>query len=554
MTARRSGRGASLIAMAILLSLSACGQVGESSAGCKKDKDCSGGAACVVSACVPRIMGATQTWALEILPKSDSRNLALTENPAVTFTSDPAEIEVEDKTTIKGEIGDIDPAMTAPSMRVLLSLPSAIGNGERQFETEATRMPEDKTKLRFSIGVPASAVGRSARLGLFPVAPLDQTVPVWSVSLSTLGPTVIVSIPNKADELSVFQGVLTNELDDPVVGWVVRALVGDRLVSNVVKTDSQGRFSTLRIPTALGAGVSLDQVRVELAPPDPTMVKPRLDVSVTANKLNLGILRLPAVPNAQMLDIPVVSHATMSKFLPGVTLRFQATVPKAVGGTAVFVRDFQTDKNGIAHVTLLPGLSGQTRDYTVMVVPPPNSEYATRCFPTFSVGTLPMGPSRTATQIELTNKLELSGRITDGTGAAQSGVIMTVIPRPGSAPNECGQTPSLQATATTAADGSYKLAVDPGRYRIEYEPPMGSASALYVETDVAVAQAMRDRAVMLPGGLLATGVVRAASGDGVLGCEVRVFGQAAGGQLPELRAHTRTTADGHFSIVLPQNP
>src|SRR5439155_25569802 len=103
------------------------------------------------------------------------------------------------------------------------------------------------------------------------------------------------------------------------------------------------------------------------------------------------------------------------------------------------------------------------------------------------------------------------------------------------------------------SDGRYRLLLDPGRYRIEYEPPMGSASALFVEPEVVVDKRL-ERGVQLPGGVLATGVVSAPGGEGVVGCEVRVFGAPKDGQAPELRARTRTVTDGHFSIVLPKNP
>src|SRR4029453_17704594 len=96
---------------------------------------------------------------------------------------------------------------------------------------------------------------------------------------------------------------------------------------------------------------------------------------------------------------------------------------------------------------------------------------------------------------------------------------------------------------TTGADGRYRLLLDPGRYRLEYEPPMGRAASFFVENDVLIDKRLQ-RAVQLPDGVLATGGVAAPTGDGVAACEVRIFGQPLEGKSPELRARTRTTAEG----------
>jgi hypothetical protein len=332
-------------------------------------------------------------------------------------------------------------------------------------------------------------------------------------------------------------------------------MLGDRLVSNVYKTDDQGRFK-LKIPTAAVNGINLDMVKVELVAADPAAVEPRLQADVNSTKLNLGVLRLPPRPKAQMLDIPVEAMSAGNKLtkLPGVSLRFSAILDRAFGGRATLVRQYQTDRDGVAHVALLPGPAGQTLDYEVAVVPPPNSEFAARCFPGYSVASVPAGQARVGATIALGNKLEVSGRVTDALDVAQPGVIMTAIRQNVSGAQDCGvDVLSSQTTVTSGADGTYRLLLDPGRYRFEYEPPIGSATALHVEEDVLVAKSL-EHPVKLPGGVLATGVVNGPAGEGVIGCEVRVFGRSMEGKAPVLRARTRTTADGHFAIVLPKNP
>jgi hypothetical protein len=539
-------------ALAASLALSSCGQV-ISEPGCGKDSECPSGASCVLRACVPRIKGSTQAWGVELVPES---NFAATENPAVVFGTDPVQLKVEKKTKIDGEVDGLGMteanAATGSTMRVLLSLPSMLGRSERQFEVEATRPPNDQGPLRFTGYLPESAVGQSARLTLFPASPLDQVLPVWSVSLATLGPTVIVAVP-KSNETSVIEGVLLDELEQPpAIPYVARAMLGDRLVSNVYKTDAQGRFK-LKVPNNPSNGINLDLVKVELAPADPAAVEPRLRADVSAMKLNLGVLRLPPRPKAQVLDVPVAALGKTTK-IPGVTIRFTAALDGAFGAKATVAREYQTDRDGIAHVTLLPGPAGQTLDYAVAVVPPPNSEFAARCFRGYSVASVPAGQARVGASIELGNKLEITGRVTTVDGVAQPGVILTAIRQNVTGPQDCGvDVLATPTTVTTGLDGSYRLLLDPGRYRFEYEPPMGSGAAFSVESDVLIDKSV-PRTVKLPGGVLATGVVDSPAGDGLNGCEVRVFDRPVEGKTPELRARTRTGTDGRFSIVLPSSP
>lgn len=541
--------------MALSLALS-CGQI-VSEPGCGKDSDCASGSSCVLRNCVPRIMGTTQAWSLELVPKGESM-LVTTERQSVAFGTTPVELRVERKAKVEGQVEGLsamDASMNAAqTMRVLVSIPSVIGRGERQFEAEAARAAGDQGPLRFTAYVPESAIGQAAKVSLFPSAPLDQVLPVWTTSLTTLGPTLITTVPTKSNELWMIEGVLQDELEQPpAIAYLARAMLGDRLVSNVSKTDSQGRFK-LKVPNDPVNGINLDLVKVELTPADPAAVEPRLRADVSAAKPNLGILRLPPRPKPQVLDVPVSPMGKTTK-IPGVTLRFTATLEGAFGAKASLVREFQTDRDGMAHVTLLPGAAGQTLDYAVTVVPPLNSEFAARCFQGYAVASVAAGQSRVAASIEVVNKLEVSGKITSADGAGQAGVIITAVRQSVTGPQDCGvEVLAAPASVTTGLDGSYRLLLDPGRYRFEYEPPMGNASAFSVEPDVLVEKSLFQRTVKLPGGVLATGLVSSPAGDGVNGCEVRVFSRPMEGQSPDLRARTRTGADGRFSIVLPKSP
>jgi hypothetical protein len=499
-------------------------------------------------------MGPTQAWNLELAPRSES-GFATTESRSVPFGALPADVRVEKKTKIDGQVDGLGMteanAATGSTMRALLSVPSTIGRGERQFEAEATRPPNDQGPLRFTFFVPESAVGHSAKITLFPASPLDQLLPVWSLPVATLGPTLIVAVP-KSNETSVIEGVLQDELEQPpAIAYVARALIGDRLVSNVYKTDAQGRFK-LKVPNDPSNQIDLNLVTVELAPADPAAVEPRLRTEVSAMKLNLGVLRLPPRLKPQALDVPVSVQGKTAK-IPGVTIRFSATLDGAFGARATVAREFQTDREGIAHVTLLPGPAGQTLDYGVTVLPPPNSELAARCFHGYSVASVSSSQTPVGASIDLVTKLEVAGRVTTADGMGQSGVILTAIRQNVTGPEDCGvEVLVTPTTVTSGADGSYRLLLDPGRYRFEYEPPMGSAAAFSADNDVLVDKSLQ-RVVKLPGGVLATGVVHSPTGDPVAGCEVRAFDSPTEGP-PQLRARSRTGMDGRFSIVVPRTP
>jgi hypothetical protein len=359
----------------------------------------------------------------------------------------------------------------------------------------------------------------------------------------------------RASELTTVEGVLQSALGatEPIIDYAVRALVGDRLVSNVDRTTNQGHF-TLRIPKA----INLDDVDVilELAPLDSATARPTMLTALSASKVNVGALRLPPYAKAQPIDVPVTAMGTAKK-LAGVTLRFFTLLPGAVGAdataTATFRREFQTDKDGVAHAQVLPGNAGETRRYGVAAIPPPNSEFAARCFPSYAVAAAG-GNARVGASIELLPKVEVTGQVLDADGAEIKGVSLAAVRKDSAFVKECGtEVASPQPTVTTDAHGNYRLLVDPGTYRLEYEPPMGGASPMLVEEVVVLTQSVR-RDVTLQPGALAEGIIRTPDDGTAAACDVKVYAPARDGAPPTLRGRTRTGADGKFRIVLPRSP
>jgi hypothetical protein len=299
--------------------------------------------------------------------------------------------------------------------------------------------------------------------------------------------------------------------------------------------------------------VNLEAVTIELSPTDVALARPTLVTRVTAAKLNLGVLRLPPAATPQSLKVPVTVQGSGKK-IPGATLRFYAALTGASGGEASFRREFQTDKDGVAMVTVLPGNAGETRNYAVAIIPPPNSPYAARCIPTYAVAAAPSAQIRVGASIDLGPKAEVTGLVLDAGGRPQSGVMLTALRKGSTYVTECAtDVASPQPVASTDMDGSYRLRLDPGIYRFEYEPAMASTTPLFVEEDVPVDHDA-ERTVHLPAGVLGEGFVGTPDGGPAAGCEVRVFAPGREGAAPALLAHTRTAASGRFRIVLPRQP
>lgn len=547
------------LAVVLLLgaaTVAGCGEPRSVSTSCRKDAECPAGAACRVGACIPRISGAPQVWAVEMLPRSES-SWALTENTSVSFSAEPVTLKVERTVSVDGTISGVELGTNSSgssTLRVVITVASPV---DRRYEgSGATR--GGAGPVEFSVRVPESALGRPARVRVIPDAPVDRTLPPWTSTVNALGRTLTLAAPT-ADQVDTIEGILeTPFAGEAVAGYVVRGLVGTRLVTNVERTAVDGRFK-LRVPRAPYADVAkLSEITLDLTPGDPMEAVPKLVVKVTNElaaklvdgKLALPTLRLPPSPPAQMFDIPVTGPDSKQK-LPGVTLRFHTVVPGAVGGAeAVYVREAQTDREGVARVALLPGNAGETRTYSVAAFPGPTSEFAARCVSSYAVAA--GGGARVGASIALPPKVELAGNVMDHLGFAGAAVTVTAARTDTTLFEDCrSEVAAAPLSMVTKADGAYRLLLEPGRYRVEYEPNMGSASALLLEEDVAV-DASRRRDVALPPGVVAEGSIVNPDGGPVTGCEIRVLDLPRDATMPrQRRARALTGADGRFQVVLP---
>jgi hypothetical protein len=400
--------------------------------------------------------------------------------------------------------------------------------------------PSARTPIEFEVGLPPGAMGRSAELRVFPSPVLARTVPPWSATIAALdrAAPIAVAVP----ETSAITVKLKNAINDDVTtGYTAAALLDGRTVSNVAAIGAQGLV--INIPKS----VALDALTLEIAPADPQLLLPVLRVSKPPTMPGAtATIRLPSQPTLQTYVVPVSGGGAP---MAGVVVRLQTDLSaETVGAQATFAVEGQTDMAGLATVRLRPGAPGDRRQYTLAAVPPPDSPFASLC-DSYSV-VMSDGDTRVGASVELPPKAELTGRLTTPDGAPLPGVSITTTRRKDDpAIRSCPIPLASPPTGTTSgADGSYRLLVDPGHYRVEYEAPSRLAAALLVEADV-VATGSARRDVTLPAGAPAEGIVQAPGGIPVPGCEVRAYAPGVGGVV---RARGRTGTDGRFRLVLPR--
>ncbi len=223
------------------------------------------------------------------------------------------------------------------------------------------------------------------------------------------------------------------------------------------------------------------------------------------------------------------------------------------GARAWFEDRVQTDAEGAFSTWLVPGM------YQV-VIEPPDEEFANTAS-SFLVGSdvrVQSGRVLTASP-----RITVEGRVLTASGEALRAARVQAVPfEAANADDPClaeeGMR-SLAATAnpddaTSAADGSYRLDLDPGLYRIIVEPPSGSGFATTLAQTVCVQSRIRALDVVMNSPVDVHGVVRGPDGTPVPGARVEavVRVRETGAEGVSVRV-ARTTAGvgGVWSLLLP---
>ncbi len=532
--------------LGLLALLGGCGDQAQSE--CARDADCGAASACVRSICVARAGAAGGHWAVEITPGPQSR-FAGRELPDQALGAVPVDLPLDRKVSMMTELsgGPADGPPMATSVGVVLAVPSSIpGHGDLTFEAQGTSAGP-ASSYQLTLAIPAALLGRMGTLSVLPRAPLDRFICPFLLGID-LATNAAVMLPGGEDTVTV-SGTLGQA--DPGAGvpvaYQARAFVLDRLVSNVDVVGSDGGFQ-LRLQRSV-ATAAAQPVRIELQPVDPTEPALQFVTTLPPGNRGLGNLTLPAYPEPAPFIVPVVDEET-DRPVPGVTVMFDAVIEGAVGGQARYSQSAQTDAQGNAMLRLIPGTVRQTRDYLVRAIPPAHSESAARCLRAYAVAAVVTEAPRVGAPIKLSRRVALDGRVLRLNGRPAGSVRVRAIAEGDQAAGECGQPlSSAPPEVTSSPDGHYRLLLDPGQYRLEYEPAAGAPLPMATEAGVSLLVS-RAHVYTLPPSVLVEGRVVSPDGDPVEAAEVKVHGRGPDGHAL-LRGGALSGPDGSVRLILP---
>jgi hypothetical protein len=554
-----SGKAIASLALMVAMGCVVPAKSGDGVDGCRDDRACGPQAACMRGTCVPRSNGDSRVLALEIQPRTDSTS-ARTESLDPLLGPDPLLLYAEEKVTVKAVVTDVERQVFSDAARIVALLPSRIaGRGSLQLET-------NQAAREFSLGVGRSLIGQTAAVWLLPTTEAPGQPPV--AFAPQIAETMMLALPRSADLITV-RGTLLTALEEPAVGFVARAYAEGQLISNAAITQATGLFELLVAPSAVPASAA-GMISIELQPPGTGASAPRLvtgpvplgpGISSIAGKA--PVYHLPAFGTPGPLRFKVLAGEVNPAGVSGATVRFRTEIAAAPApAVAVYVHEGRTDLNGFVEALLIPGTLIEARHYDVTVIPPLDSPYAAKCVRNLSVTAV--GSSNQAqygADLLLLRKVTLAGTVTDSAGSPVVGMNVAASRMPDA--EGCAERGRATPAVVTDRSGHYSLAVDPGLYQLDLDPPsdapvprltLGGTAAVTVTED-------STRNVSLPAGVAMEGdVLDAVRGAGLEAANVRVYeilcmaDGTCGGPTPTppaLHAQARTDAAGKFRAVLP---
>ncbi len=503
---------------------------------CSKDADCGGGTSCTNGTCLAHAAGGT--WAIELLPTSDS-SAAQTQLAAVSFSDQKTNVLVADaKAIITGDLPEGE-ALIGDS-HVILTIQTPIpGHADLQFQTDWLTPATTGAPLTFSLTLPASTLGSNVTFLLSGLPPADEAQPPENIQakLATVNHLMV-------DHTSFY---VTGTVVNSSGAFVAHALSGGQIVSNTATVGvGDGRFR-VEIPKQVAqaaAAPSGQPITIEVVPSGSQYSTPRFTTPpITFNPANveidIGTLNLPAIGFATLFRFKVAGPDQKPVF--GAIVRAHTVLASDESGSSDMVRDGITDMNGNVDLPLLPSSNGGTQNYDVAVIPPSGSALGISCVSAIAIngGQNPGGAGTTpvAAQLSLPTKATLSGTILAAEGGVVPGVAIAATRTAVDPSSNCGSSiVAASASGISNPDGSFQLMVDPGTYRLDFDPPAGAAVPRLTQTGVVVtASSTSMGSVDLPSGELINGVVHASDGSPLPSVDVRFLRSRA-------PAPTRATA------------
>ncbi|HZL19509.1 MAG TPA: carboxypeptidase-like regulatory domain-containing protein, partial [Polyangia bacterium] len=497
----------------------------------------------------------------------NSAPAAFTELPSVAFDASGLSLPADSPKSVEVTFGGGAVGNPVPTTaNLVLTVPSLIpGRPDLVFENAAAFDAPSST-ISGSLSLPAATMGRaSATLQLIPLSPADQQSPPASFSV-TVATSLTETLPTNVLPMS---GTLLSALNaPPSATFVARAFLAGTQVSNAPLTASDGTFQLLLAPAAAGSLVTVELTPQSQSGADPWYTSSALDPAMNRT---LPPIMLPAYssPNAFTLTVQDANDPTTP--VGGAFVRAQVILGSGSAGTTNFQAAGTTSLpmahggGGTVTLSLLPGTFQTPLEYDLTVIPPASSFYATQCFQAVAVqaGGTANAPS-SLVAIGLTRRPVLTGTVTDATGRPVANVAITATAGPAST-GGCTDTPAVSSSTIADSNGNFSLPLDPGSYRLDYDPPAGASVPRLTETAftipaTGVVQLTHD--VALPVAALVRGTVLGPDGAPLPSATVRIFRVLCTGQddcfgptrtAPELLAQTVSDGSGNFQAVVNAN-
>ena len=498
-------------------------------------------------------------WAIEIAPPLRSGS-QLTELPAGSATpviTASAEFEL----TVPFRGSDSVGANLPTSASALVTVPSRIpGRPDLTFQgrLELGVAINGMTNATARVNLPDALRGQMASVSLIPLPPSDEKTPphTFPITIPLAGmPFAALDLPTESRTL---RGLVRDSINNPKTQFTARAFQNGVLVSTTPTTAATGTNAAGNFVLILPGKTPGDGITLELVPmsgtSDPWVTYSGL--SLTQQNTDLGAIMLPAAQTATGFQVTVHGSDAGGTPVSGATVRAHTTLE---GGdsrvSATFAREGLSDGGGTTNMSLMPGATGDPRPYTLSVVPPAGSIWATQCFDDVPAQWSGGAPVTLLRDVRLPRRAVIMGNVVSANGVPVGNVMVTATAA-GGAPSlpHCLAGPAV-TSATTDATGSFTLPLDPGTYQLEYDPPPGSPLPRLSEPEVMVGTAGAIRSVRLPTPVLVEGDVLKAPAIPLPNATVRLFETravcpATGRCAPWLRATAQTDASGHFRAIV----
>jgi len=411
------------------------------------------------------------------------------------------------------------------------------------------------TNATAKVRLPDALRGQTGTVSLIPLPPSDLTTPPYTfpIIIPLVGmPFAAIDLPTASRAL---RGRVIDAINNPKTQFTARAFQDGMLVSTTpttaaTATNSAGNFVLILPGDTPGDGITLELVPMS-GTSDPWVTYSGL--SLAQQNTDLGSISLPAALVAAAFQVTVRGGDASGMPVSGATVRAHTTLE---GGdprvSATFAREGVSDGGGTANLSLMPGATGKPRPYTLSVVPPAGSMWATQCFDNVPAQWPGAAPVTLLRAVTLPRRAVITGNLLSASGLPVANAIVTAT---GGAPPipHCLAGPTATSTTTDVA-GSFTLPVDPGTYQLEYDPPAGSPLPRMIESvEVTPTDTNRTILVRLPAPVLVEGDVLKAPATPLPNATVRIFESLCspmGGCTALLRATTQTDAAGHFRAIV----